>query len=313
MTFPQEDYFSMMYSVKNICEKYQPTWTSIAAFAASYNLLATKFPLIEQNRDAQMLEITGVTTDKNNKRQVMVEKSAFMQNRLQSMANVTNNPELLNSVKYTPTKMKMARNTEIVGICNTILSRANANAAALVNYGVTAALITELQAAIANYSTTLSKPKTAITQSKTATENLVKYFKEADDILTKRMDLDIELFKVSKPEFYSQYQSARIVTSTGRNKISLLGNVIIAGSGEPLKGVTLTFVPDNNSMLKSATKAGVNTLVKKSTDKGNYRISNLPEGTYIVTAKKIGYKDQNVMIIVTKGETTYLKIEMEKN
>lgn len=313
MTIPQEDYLSMMYSVKNTCEKYQATWTTIAAFAASYNLFAAKFPLIEQNRDAQMLETTGITEDKNNKRLIMVDKAAFMQNRLKSLSNVTNNPELFNSVNYTPTKMKMARDTEIVGICNTILTRATANATALANYGVTAAMITELQTAITNYSATLAKPKTAITQTKTATENLAKLFKETDDILTKRLDLDIELFKVSKPEFYSQYISSRIVISTGGTKMSLLGNVTMAETGEPLKGVTFTFMPENNGMMKSAAMASVDTMVKKSAEKGNFRIPSLPEGTYSVIAKKIGFKDQVVTIIVTNGETTNLKIEMEKN
>jgi len=313
MTNPQEDYLSMMYSVKNTCEKYQPTWTTIAAFAASYNLFAAKIPLIEQNRDAQMLEITGITEDKNNKRLIMVDKAAFMQNRLKSLSNATNNPELFNSVNYTPTKMKMARDTEIVGICNTILTRATANATALVNYGVTAAMITELQTTIANYSATLAKPKTAITQTKTATENLAKLFKETDNILTKRLDLDIELFKVSKPEFYSQYISSRIVISTGKNKMSVLGNITMVETGEPLKGVILTVTPENNGMMKATAVAGMSPLVKKSAEKGNFRIPSLPEGTYSVTAKKIGFKDQIVTIIVANGETTNLKIEMEKN
>lgn len=303
----------MLYLLKNTCEKYQTTWTSVAAFAATYNLLAAKIPLLEQNRDAQMQATTGITTDKNNKRQLMVDKAAFIQNRLQSYANVNNNPELYDSVKFSPSKMKTARDTEIVGICNTILAKATANAATLVNFGVTAALITELQTSITNYSATVAKPKTAISQTKTATENLAKLFKEIDDLLNKRLDLDIELFKVPKPEFYSQYQTARIVIQTGGSKVSVLGNVTVAGSGEPLKGATLTFAPETNGMLKAASTTTVNPIVKKSADKGNLRIPSMSEGSYIVTVKKIGFKDQVVTITVVNGETTILKIEMEKN
>ncbi|MFT3739189.1 MAG: carboxypeptidase-like regulatory domain-containing protein [Breznakibacter sp.] len=87
----------------------------------------------------------------------------------------------------------------------------------------------------------------------------------------------------------------------------------VAESGEPLKGVTFTFEAENNGMLKSASGAPMPTIVKKSAEKGNFRIPTMTEGSYKVTIKKVGFKDQVVTIYVTKGETTNLKIEMEKN
>ena len=194
MNTNQEDRLSMYYVVKNTCEKYQTTWTTNAVFAATYNLWVAKIPLIETNRDAQILETTGITTDKTAKRVLMTDKALFIENRLQSYANATSNPELLESIQYSASDLKKARDTDVVGICNTILAKANANATALVTYGVSAVMITDLQVAITAYSTTLSKPVAARSQTKTATENLIKLFKEADDLLIKRLDLDIEIF-----------------------------------------------------------------------------------------------------------------------
>ena len=313
MNINQEDKFSMYYVVKNTCEKYQTTWTTNAVFAATYNLWVAKIPLIEQNRDAQTLETTGITTDKTAKRNSMTEKTLFMINRLQSYANVVNNPELLESIKYTASDLKKSRDTDVIGICNTVLAKANANAAAIATYGVTAAMITELQAAITAYSATLAKPKAAKSQTKTATENLTKLFKEADELLVKRLDLDIELFKTSKPEFYSQYKTARIIIPTGGGATSVLGSVNLAGSGEPLKGVSFTFVAETNGMMKAATANDTaKPIVKKSADKGKFR-ATLPENTYKVIVEKIGYKKQEVTITVVNGETTNLNIELEKN
>ena len=313
MNINQEDKFSMYYVVKNTCEKYQTTWTTNAVFAATYNLWVAKIPLIEQNRDAQTLETTGITTDKTAKRNSMTEKTLFMINRLQSYANVVNNPELLESIKYSASDLKKSRDTDVIGICNTVVAKANANAAAIVTYGVTAAMITELQAAITAYSATLAKPKAAKSQTKTATENLTKLFKEADELLVKRLDLDIELFKTSKPEFYSQYKTARIIIPTGGGATSVLGSVNLAGSGEPLKGVSFTFVAETNGMMKTAAATETTKpIVKKSADKGKFR-ATLPESTYKVIVEKIGYKKQEVTITVVNGETTNLNIELEKN
>lgn len=311
MNANQEDKFSMYYVVKNTCEKYQPTWITNAVFAATYNLWAAKLPLIETNRDAQTLETTGITTDKTAKRAAMTDKALFMENRLQSYANVTNDPELLESIRYSATDLKKARDTDVVGICNTILAKANANAAAIVAYGVTAAMITDLQAAITAYSATLAKPKAAKSQTKTATENLVALFKEADDLLIKRLDLDIEIFKTSKPEFYSQYKTARIIIATGGSASSVLGSVTNAANGEVVKGVSFTFVAENNGQMKAAAAETTKPIVKKSADKGKFR-ATLPENSYRVIVEKIGFKKQEIIITVANGETTNLKVELEK-
>ena len=311
MTTIQEDKLSMYYVVKNTCEKYQTTWTANAVFAATYNLWAAKIPLIEQNRDAQLLETTGITTDKTTKRNSMTDKALFMINRMQSYANVVTNPELLENIKYSASDLKKKRDSDVIGICNIVIAKANANATALATYGVTAAMITELQAAITAYTAMIAKPKSAISQTKTATENLAKLFKEADDLLNKRMDLDIELFKTTKPDFYSQYKSARIVVSTGGTAISVMGSATAGGSGEPLKGVVFTFVPENNALMKAAGHEKVKPIVKKSADKGRFRAS-LAENSYRVTVEKLGFKKQELMITVVNGETTNLDITLEK-
>jgi hypothetical protein len=41
-------------------------------------------------------------------------------------------------------------------------------------------------------------------------------------------------------------------------------------------------------------------------------IANLPEGIYTVIVKKIGFKEQVLSITVANGETTNLKVEIEK-
>ena len=311
MTTIQEDKLSMYYVVKNTCEKYQTTWTANAVFVATYNLWAAKIPLIEQNRDAQLLETTGITTDKTTKRNSMTDKALFMINRMQSYANVVTNPELLENIKYSASDLKKKRDSDVIGICNIVTAKANANVTALATYGVTAAMITELQAAITAYMAVLAKPKVAKSQTKTATENLAKLFKEADDILNQRLDLDIELFKATKPEFYSQYKTARMIVSLGGTPVSVLGSVTATGSGEPLKGVVFTFVPENNALMKAAGHEKVKPIVKKSADKGRFRAS-LAENSYRVTVEKLGFKKQELMITVVNGETTFLDIELEK-
>ena len=309
----QEDHLSMYYSVEDVCQKHRAIWVANAVFSATHDEWAEIIPKIEQNRDLQTLETTGITTDKTSKRAIMTEKALFIQNRLQSYANVTGNSELLESVQYSESKLKKARDTNIVGICNTILGRAKEFAPSILTYGVDETAITDYETSIGAYVLTLASPKVVKSQTKTATENLTKLFKDAENKLTKRMDLDIELFKTSSPEFYSQFKTARIVVSTGNRSTSVLGNVTLAGNGTPIKGVTFSFAPGSNGTMKMTSTESSKPIVKKSATKGNFRIANLPEGTYTVTVKKIGFKDQIITLNVASGETTSIKVELEKS
>ena len=312
MNRAQEDKLSMFYVVRHTCEKYRDTWAGNAVFAATYGQWAAKIPLIEQNRDAQLLEISGITVDKLAKRKSMTDKALFAVNRLRSYATVANNPELRESVKYSATDLKKSRDSDLAGICGIVAAKASAHAAAIAAYGVSAAVIGELQAAIASFMAVIAKPKSAKSQAKTGTENIARLLREANELLTMRMDLDIEQFRTLKPEFYSQYKSARIISATKGRVSAVVGRAASAATGEGLKGVTFTFVPEPALPVRETGHDRPRPVVKKSAAKGRFRVP-LPENTYRVTAEKLGYKKQMHMVTVVSGERTYLDVALERD
>ena len=307
MTIAQGDKLNMYYGVKNICERYRSSWASSGVFAMVYNLWLAKISLIESNRDAQMVETTGATADKMAKRLLMEAKAGFIVKRMLSYANATNNFELMEGVRYTSTNLRLARDTDVIGICNIILAKATLHASALVAYGVSEALIADLSGAIATFSAGFAKPNLAKSATKTATSNLVRLFKEADDLLVNRLDFDIELFRELKPDFYSEYKSIRHIVRTGNMPSAVMGNASVLGSGQPLEGVLFSFTLE----AKRKSRVAVKPVLKKTATKGNFRIAHLPEGCYSVLASKIGFKEQLLSVFVVKGETAVVKVAME--
>ena len=304
MNMLQDSKFNMYLLLKITNDKFRSIWEADEIYNASYSLWVEKLPKIEQNRDAQILETSGVTTNKISNKVAMIDKALFIAKRIQSYSNVNNNVELLASVQYSATKMKNSRENEIIGYCNTILAKAIANAANIEKYGVTNIMIADLKASITAFLITISLPKAAQMQTRVASANLIRLFKEADDILTKRLDLDIEVYKITQPEFYNEYKTVRIIKNNRSSNSSVLGKVLDAQSGEVIKSVNFLFMMENNGSSKP--------LSKKSTKKGNFQIKNLMKGSYKVVINKIGYKEQIVIINILTGETTHLKIELEK-
>ena len=67
-------------------------------------------------------------------------------------ATVVNNSVLLAQVKYTESAVNKSSDSNLISIAQVVHDAANANAAALVAYGVTAANITTMQTTITSFS-----------------------------------------------------------------------------------------------------------------------------------------------------------------
>ncbi len=308
----QDEKLQMYHVVFSICEDHKSAWMNNLVFAAAYDLWKAKIPMIERYRDAQLSITSGIIANKLALRTTMTEKALFVANRIQSYANVINNLELYQSVQFPVSKVKRAKDNTVIGICNTILAVADEHLDEIADYGVTTDTFTEFQTAINNFLAILAKPASAKLGTKNATANLAKLIREADELLMKRLDLDIELFKTSDPDFYNLFLSSRIIPNSGSSKSSVLGNVMLAGTTIPVKGVTFIFTAENSGQMKAVGAEPAKPIVKTSTAKGNVRIDKLPESPYTVSVQKTGFKDQTLHLFVVDGETTKFTIEIER-
>ena len=105
------------------------------------------------------------------------------------------------------------------------------------------------------------------------------------------------------------------VVVTGTGSLSVNGFVTDAETGEPIKGVTVTFSLDGGAtMAKSAKQSGSATTVitKKTAQKGGLKIKSMPVGRYRVTLKKVGFADAETIIDVNDGEMTDFSFGLTK-
>jgi len=301
MKSDQEDRLNMYYEVNAAIEKWRSIWESNPVFSSAYTDFSTILSTIETNRDAQLAHTQGPSSEKSTVWESLVQKTLFLSNRIQSYANTTKNIELHAEVTFTVSDLKKSRDSHLIGICNIIIARANANLAALAPYSVTTQLIQELQQLLTSYSTIKTKPRAVRSEVKNATDNLRNNFKDVDAILSKRLDLDIEVFKSSNHDFYSQYLSARTINSTGSKTSLLVIRVVDAATKLPLPNVLCTIT------LQSDTSV---TFVKKTAKHGILYVPNVGEGKYTVKSEKIGLTTHEVSIVMEKGKSQTVIVAM---
>jgi hypothetical protein len=298
MTSQQENSLSMYYAVRELCQQQAIVWQTNLPFKTVFELFVAKLPQIEQYRNTQSINFTGIAQTKTDKRAELSELAYFVANRVQSYSLATNNQELLAKVNYPRSTFNRYRDTDLLGLCNIIYEQAQANLAQLTDYSVNAQLLTELQTAIQSYQDQLAKPRTSKNTAKTATDNLAELFKATNDLLRERLDRDAEIFKRTVPDFYKQYFNARRVVRTTKSKLALQIQVKDTDTDSPLANVLIK-INNNNS-------------TKKTSEKGACQIKNLAQGTYTLSFEKTGYTSQTQTINISEGETTEVSVEMGK-
>ena len=92
--------------------------------------------------------------------------------------------------------------------------------------------------------------------------------------------------------------------------MSVKGLVTDGRTGEPVKGVAISFWPDGDASKTYAAEEA--SLVKKSAEKGGFYVSSMPAGAYRVTLQKAGYAEQTLTVYVNDGELTVVDVKLAK-
>ncbi len=256
----------------------------------------------------QIFNQSGYGTEKGLDRDELVSVAADTARKLTAFAVNDNNQVLLKEVDIPESTFKHSRDMLLKELAQGVYNRAQTHLSHLADYGITEVTQNNLKNAIANYGESIPKPLLGKTEQKKGTAQLVKQFKAGDEALAK-IDLLVEIVKTSQPDFYNGFKTVRKLISTGTRSLALKGIVTDAATGEPLKGVKLTFAPVETGTPAKGTKAPA-VLVKKTAAKGGLNVKALAAGVYEVTATKNGYKEQMVTVAVNESETAMLKIQL---
>src|SRR5690606_16275087 len=128
-----------------------------------------------------------------------------------------------------------------------------------------------------------------------------------------KIDSAVELVKLTDPVFYDGYKSARKIVNQGSGKLAVKGLVTDAQSGEPVKGVTITFMNDGETTPAALAASAEPVIIKTTAAKGGFNIKSLPAGIYSVSFKKMGYAEQFATVNVNDGKLTTVELALHKN
>lgn len=285
-------------AIERVEEQFLSTITSIPALSEQFNLFKDSLNTLNIIINRQTTDYKGYAEQKKVARNTLTDKAIVICKPLKAFASKTNNYVLEEEINYSLTDLVRAKEADFMDIVHRISVKADENATALANYGITVSMITELQNSITSLNSLRSKPREAIGIKKVATADLISAIRNTDNIL-KMIDKIIVIFKDSLHQFYGEYLSARKIIDIGSRKIMLKGKIKDSATGSLLRNALIELIGTTHSCFSS--KRGV------------YAFKSLKPGNYTIRVSLKNYNSfEQINIPVNAVKTLQLNINLVK-
>ena len=210
-----ENRFTMYRAVESLLDANTTKTAGMTIFATRLGEFKDAVAAIYEKEENRNNATKGMTADKKAKREDLVEDAAVLGAKLKALGSDTNDERLVQIGDVNRTDLKNLRDTQLISVVQGLVNSADANAAALVPYGVTAVMIAELGTKTGTYNTSLGSKEVSFQVKGAAYTALLGLFETADNILENKLDNLMEGFNKTDNEFYNQYQLAREIRDIG--------------------------------------------------------------------------------------------------
>lgn len=215
MTDQQEDKLSMYYAVIAAADRHSAIVQGLPAFATHYGEFTAKVDTIRDLLDGQNAGVSGATEAKATARQSMAALAYPVAAAVQAWALANGDSQLADIVGYSQSDFLHSRDTIAEERAQRVHDEAEPRLADLGDYGVDAAMLTNLSNAIAGYHAELVRPQQAIQDRKTVTAGLKTGFASADDVLRNRLDKLVPILAMDHPAFATDWWNSRNIYDSG--------------------------------------------------------------------------------------------------
>jgi len=300
-----ESKYLMNLSIQGFVNKFLAVLLTLPGFAELYALFQANIEKMQGLRQVKETNTSGVGKSDGQLKTKLIDQALDLIRKVVAYAGMNNNEILAKEVYYSKSNLEACSKAKLRDRCQLIYDKASANLKPLTDYYVNAETLDAFKVNIDLFSGTIPNTRLNKNTKKTVSSQLAQLQLENDKIIDK-FDLLIEILHNTQSEIYNGYKNISHVVETTKSPLAAKCSVIDAETKLPLKGVSFVFALEG-TMAKQNGK-----LEKKSAPKGGLHIKSLAEGVYHVTVSKIGYVTQELKLIITNGELSYLEVALVK-
>lgn len=301
MTRGQEAYNSMGHKTIEEMKRHNEIWKDNKDISETVGKAKIIFEKIDETLIKQNLPTEGATMMKNKARKLVNTTTNVFLGCNRSYAKKIGDDVLYENSNLTMSEIRKIKDTEINALVKRLIAYASKNLKELASFGMTEKMIEDYGKEADGFINYLAVPQAILAERKTATKNLKKLFKQLDELFIGFLDNYMMQYIKTEPDFYSDYEHARIIYDDPTISRSLMGTVIDEETNEPLQYVLVTVICESGK-----------TFTYKTSEKGNFLFKKLPEGKCKVTFNKNYYDILTVNSEIHNNAMTRLNVAIRK-
>jgi len=248
---------------------------------------------------------------KNAAREAAFMPTFQLANIISSVAHATGNILLAEKVELILTDLYRMSDVDLVNRLSNIISAGTDNLPDLLTYGVTQAILTADADLLAVYEDEIKKQAQRKLDLKEVTKQLKKQFKIVDTLLIP-FDKMVENTRISDPDWYSTYQSARIIHYSAVSRVSAKVKVFDAETNQPLPGAWLSAVKIDSEGKALTSGADLVKNVKVKSAGGGLDLKGFTTGAYLFTVSYSGCNTNQTTVYINEGVLTRVDFPLSK-
>jgi hypothetical protein len=183
---------------------------TIPYFAQGVDQVAAILPEIELQSAAQGKDFKGITEDKNELADQVIDHLIEVSGAVHSYAELHGNKALQSLVNYKPTKVVRLDQHDLITAADIVLNEAR-KISDLSSAGVSPMELDEFNQALTNLKASVTNRREAGIEQSGSTKRLAELFAQAGDIKKNILDRLAPQFQRKAPEFYNNYKAAATV------------------------------------------------------------------------------------------------------
>lgn len=300
----QEAYLSMTGKSIDEMKRHESLWIENAVIAATMLKLDENYIAIIAASARQNRKTEGFTKQKKKYRKMLNKQSDVILGIIRSYAVTNGDDNLYENANLSISKISAIRDSEMLIKVDTITKIVSKKMAELIPFGISDKIMLDYSETAENYSKSIFKPQIIIAERRTATIELQRLFTELEIEFNDYLDNHMMRYKLSEPQFYSDYINARTIFDGNTISKSLMGTVTDLLTGKPLQYVKV--------IVKFKAGSELADKVKTTTAKGNYQFKSLPPGVYKVLFKLPFYTTEAADCVIHPNALTRLNAALQK-
>jgi hypothetical protein len=201
----------MFRAVDQVLDNQSQIFAELEDLVLGHQRLKDGLVILGQNRQVQEADNSGLTDNKTDLRLNLVNRILQLSTALKAHANSSKNKELKAKVSYTRSDLLTSPDPVLYDIGTLMVNLATPILSDLNKYFVSNDKMDELNGLLADFIAAIPQKRVANSVSKVSTVNIAEVVNSLITLLREDVDVLMQLFEETQPDFYKAYKNARII------------------------------------------------------------------------------------------------------